>query len=332
MADAGKVQLKDIYPVPEKIKKTAFISGREAYDKLWKKSVEEPEKFWAEIGEKQVEWFKKWDKVMDYNFDIKKGPIFVKFFEGGKLNVSYNCLDRHLKTKGTPPVPGTPLPSHSGAYQARMIRITFLSPGPILNATVNDEPPSSCSAVEGGSFPPYSKHLHRRPERRRCVHRLLRRHQNVTHAPRFVFHPHALEAGGRGTARNLGRRHYRLLGQIGPANRDVSGVMFGKARKAEVPAPLLPGCSVISQVDFKNRTRSIGRLESPGMNGDQHRTPVCTGGRTCIRRQRWDSGPNIRFPASPAHADTKRGPIISRIMLGLAGSAGTPLPLTDIPR
>ena len=34
---------------------------------------------------------------MDYNFDIKKGPIYVKFFEGGKLNVSYNCLDRHLK-------------------------------------------------------------------------------------------------------------------------------------------------------------------------------------------------------------------------------------------
>ena len=34
---------------------------------------------------------------MDYNFDIKKGPIFVKFFEGGKLNVSYNCLDKHLE-------------------------------------------------------------------------------------------------------------------------------------------------------------------------------------------------------------------------------------------
>jgi acetyl-CoA synthetase len=47
-----------------------------------------------------VEWFKKWDKVMDYNFDIKKGPIFVKFFEGGKLNVSYNCLDKNLKTRG----------------------------------------------------------------------------------------------------------------------------------------------------------------------------------------------------------------------------------------
>jgi acetyl-CoA synthetase len=67
---------------------------------MWKRSVEEPEKFWAEIAEQQVTWFKKWDKVMDYNFDIKKGDIYVKFFEGGKLNISYNCLDRHLEKRG----------------------------------------------------------------------------------------------------------------------------------------------------------------------------------------------------------------------------------------
>jgi acetyl-CoA synthetase len=100
MADAPKVQLKDIYPIPEKAKKKAWISGRDAYDKMWKRSVEEPEKFWAEIAEQQVTWFKKWDKVMDYNFDIKKGPIYVKFFEGAKLNISYNCLDRHLEKRG----------------------------------------------------------------------------------------------------------------------------------------------------------------------------------------------------------------------------------------
>ncbi|MBP9011974.1 MAG: acetate--CoA ligase [Smithella sp.] len=99
MADA-KVQLKDIYPIPEKAKAKAWVSGREAYDKMWKRSVEEPEKFWAEIAEQQVTWFKKWDKVMDYNFDIKKGPIYVKFFEGAKLNISYNCLDRHLEKRG----------------------------------------------------------------------------------------------------------------------------------------------------------------------------------------------------------------------------------------
>jgi acetyl-CoA synthetase len=94
-----KAQLKDIYPIPEKIRKMAYISGREAYDKLWKRSIEEPDAFWAEIANEYVEWFKPFDKVMDYNFDIKKGPVYVKFFEGGKLNVSYNCLDKNLKTR-----------------------------------------------------------------------------------------------------------------------------------------------------------------------------------------------------------------------------------------
>ncbi len=94
-----KVQLKEIYPVPEKIKKMAYISGREAYDKLWKRSIDDPDGFWSEIAKEYVEWFKPFDKVMNYNFDIKKGDIYVKFFEGGKLNVSYNCLDKQLKTR-----------------------------------------------------------------------------------------------------------------------------------------------------------------------------------------------------------------------------------------
>jgi hypothetical protein len=97
MAD---VKLKDVYPVPEKLKKSAWVAGRAAYDKLWKRSIDDPNGFWGDVAGEYVEWFKKWDKVMDYNFDMKKGPIYVKFFEGGKLNVSYNCLDRHLKTRG----------------------------------------------------------------------------------------------------------------------------------------------------------------------------------------------------------------------------------------
>jgi acetyl-CoA synthetase len=99
MAQEGKTELKEIYPIPEKIAKTAYISGRDAYDKLWKRSINEPEAFWAEIAKEYVEWFKPFDKVMDYNFDIRKGPVYVKFFEGGKLNVSYNCLDKNLKTR-----------------------------------------------------------------------------------------------------------------------------------------------------------------------------------------------------------------------------------------
>jgi acetyl-CoA synthetase len=54
MADAEKVQLKEVYPVPAKIKKTAFISGRAAYDKLWKRSIDDPEAFWSEIAGEYV--------------------------------------------------------------------------------------------------------------------------------------------------------------------------------------------------------------------------------------------------------------------------------------
>jgi acetyl-CoA synthetase len=95
-----KTQLKDVYPIPENIRKMAYISGREAYDKLWKRSIEQPDAFWGEIASEYVEWFKKWDKVEEYNFDMRKGPIYLKYFQGGKLNVSYNCLDKHLKTRG----------------------------------------------------------------------------------------------------------------------------------------------------------------------------------------------------------------------------------------
>ena len=99
MAEA-KVALKEVYPIPEWIKKKAHIKGKKEYEKLYKRSIEDPNGFWGEIADEYVTWFKKWDKVEDYNFDIRKGSIYVKYFEGGKLNVSYNCLDRHLEKRG----------------------------------------------------------------------------------------------------------------------------------------------------------------------------------------------------------------------------------------
>jgi acetyl-CoA synthetase len=100
MGDTEKLELKEVYPVPAWARKQAYIKNRAEYEKLWKRSVEAPDAFWAEIATEYVDWYKKWDKVEDYNFDVQKGPIYVKYFEGGKLNVSYNCLDRQLKTRG----------------------------------------------------------------------------------------------------------------------------------------------------------------------------------------------------------------------------------------
>ncbi len=101
--DGTGAPLQDVFPVPEEIKKKAYISGRDAYDKLYKRSMEDPNGFWGDIAGEYVEWFKKWDAVEEYNFDVRKGPISIRYFAGGKLNVSYNCLDRHLKTRGNKP-------------------------------------------------------------------------------------------------------------------------------------------------------------------------------------------------------------------------------------
>jgi len=71
----------------------AHIKSFEEYKKLYDRSVSDPEGFWAESAE-QIDWFKKWDKVRVADFANAKHEWFV----GGKLNVAYNCIDRHLTT------------------------------------------------------------------------------------------------------------------------------------------------------------------------------------------------------------------------------------------
>jgi acetyl-CoA synthetase len=71
------------------------ITSIEQYQSEYKQSIENPEAFWAEQAE-QFTWHKKWDKVLEWNFEEPN----VKWFVGGQLNISENCLDRHLKEKG----------------------------------------------------------------------------------------------------------------------------------------------------------------------------------------------------------------------------------------
>lgn len=96
----AEVTLKEIYPVPESFKKKAFINSREKYEKMWKESVSDTEGFWGKIAEEYVTWFKKWDKVYDCKYGNTAKDLQVKWFSNGKLNVSYNCLDRHLEKRG----------------------------------------------------------------------------------------------------------------------------------------------------------------------------------------------------------------------------------------
>ena len=74
------------------------INSFEEYKTAWAKSIKDPEGFWGEIAEHFL-WRKKWDKVLDWNF---KEP-HIKWFAGGKLNITENCLDRHLAKLGSEP-------------------------------------------------------------------------------------------------------------------------------------------------------------------------------------------------------------------------------------
>jgi len=82
-----------IFEPPESLKAKAWINSFDEYKKMWERSINEPETFWAEIAE-GFEWFKKWDKVRSFDF---KDKIDIKFFEGAKTNITVNCLDRHVK-------------------------------------------------------------------------------------------------------------------------------------------------------------------------------------------------------------------------------------------
>ena len=85
---------KRTFPPSKKASEHAHVKSIAEYEKLYKQSVKEPEKFWGEQAEKNLTWYKKWDKVLDYDFHKPS----IKWFTGGKLNVSVNCLDRHITT------------------------------------------------------------------------------------------------------------------------------------------------------------------------------------------------------------------------------------------
>ena len=82
-----------VFNPPSELSEKASINSLDEYKDIYQRSVADPEAFWGEMAE-QLDWYKKWDKVLVEDFDEGKHEWFV----GGKLNVCYNCVDRHLKT------------------------------------------------------------------------------------------------------------------------------------------------------------------------------------------------------------------------------------------
>ena len=84
-----------IYPAPAPLAGAAHIDA-EQYAALYQRSISDPDAFWSEQAEQFVSWSRKWDKVQDWDYD----KVDIKWFSGARLNVSYNCLDRHLDSRG----------------------------------------------------------------------------------------------------------------------------------------------------------------------------------------------------------------------------------------
>jgi len=103
MAEEGKKAMQSLmsagrtFPPPASVQKNAYISSDEQYKKMWEQSINDSDAFWLEQA-KTLSWFKEPTKSLEYNWDTKARKIEHTWFADGELNVSYNCLDRHLGT------------------------------------------------------------------------------------------------------------------------------------------------------------------------------------------------------------------------------------------
>ncbi|MCY6488722.1 acetate--CoA ligase [Leptolyngbya sp. GGD] len=85
------LQEERLFPPTAEFSAQARIKSLEEYKSLYDRAKADPLKFWSELAEQELHWFQKWDTVLDWS-----NPPFAKWFVNGKINLSYNCLDRHL--------------------------------------------------------------------------------------------------------------------------------------------------------------------------------------------------------------------------------------------
>jgi acetyl-CoA synthetase len=87
------MEAETLIPVPEDFARQANLTAAD-YERLYQESIAQPEQFWSRMAEERLTWSRKWDTVLEHDFP--RGE--VRWFAGGKLNASFNCLDRHLTT------------------------------------------------------------------------------------------------------------------------------------------------------------------------------------------------------------------------------------------
>jgi acetyl-CoA synthetase len=99
MAEEKLVVENGMYQPPKSFSDKAWIKSLDQYKAMYKRSIDDPDGFWGDVA-KEFYWKKPWDTVRKYNYSRKAGPVSIRWFDGGKTNITYNCLDRHLATRG----------------------------------------------------------------------------------------------------------------------------------------------------------------------------------------------------------------------------------------
>ena len=126
MAETKQVSMTSLmtetrkFPPPEGITKTAYVKTMAEYQKMWEESLKNPDTFWLEQA-KTLSWYKAPTKSLDYTWNTKGRTIEHTWFKDGQLNVSYNCLDRHM---GTPTARKVAI-LWQGEDDAKVRRITY---------------------------------------------------------------------------------------------------------------------------------------------------------------------------------------------------------------
>ena len=112
IAIESSLQEQRLFEPTTKFSQASYIKSRQEYGKLYDRARENPERFWAELATNQLQWFQTWNRVLDWQ------PPQAKWFVGGKLNITHNCLDRYLTTasKNTPALVWRGEPGDSRTY------------------------------------------------------------------------------------------------------------------------------------------------------------------------------------------------------------------------
>ena len=90
---------EDLYPAPESFRQKAYFKSLEEYRAEYERSIADPEAWWATQAE-SFHWYKKWDTVLSYNYNMDDGAVGIRWFDGGRTSIVHNCLDRHLESRG----------------------------------------------------------------------------------------------------------------------------------------------------------------------------------------------------------------------------------------